>query len=54
MANSAVRTIVKVKGIPMKAIIDIRTNVSIIILPVVKKLQMTMGMPDGSKIIAVN
>src|SRR6266542_2527086 len=54
MANSAVRTTVRVKGTPMKAVLDIRANVSIITSPVVKKLRLTMGMPDGSKIIAVD
>ncbi len=54
MANLAVRAVVRVKGIPMKVIIDIRVNVSIMILSVIKKLQITMGMPDGSKIIAIN
>src|SRR6266540_3719544 len=54
MANSAVRTTVRVKGTPMKAVLDTEANVSIVILPVVKKLRLTMGMPDGSKIIAVD
>jgi len=54
MANSAVRAIVRVKGILMIAVLDTGANVSIIILPVVKKLRLTMGMPDGSKIIAVD
>ena len=54
MANSAVRTTVRVKGIPMRAVLDTGANVSIITLPVVKKLRLTMGMLDGSKIIVVN
>src|SRR6266542_4126990 len=54
MANSAVRTTIRVKGIPMRAILDTGANVFIVILPVVKKLCLTMGMPDGSKIIAVD
>ena len=54
MVNSAVRAIVRVKETPMRAIIDTEANVSIIILPVVKKLRMTMGLPNGSKIIAVD
>jgi len=54
MANSAVRTTVRVKGTLMKAVLDTRANVSIIILPVVKKLHLIMGLPDGSKIIAVD
>src|SRR6266508_887872 len=54
MVNSAVRTTVRVKRTPMRAVLDTRANVSIITLPVVKKLCLTMGMPDGSKIIAVD
>ena len=54
MANSAVRTIMRVKETPMRAILDTGSNVSIITLPVVKKLRLTMGMPNGSKIIAVD
>ena len=54
MANSMVRTIVKVKGIPIRAIMDTRINVFIITLPIVKKLHMTMRLPDESKIIAVD
>ena len=54
MMNLTVRTIVRVKGTLIKAIIDIRTNVSIIILLVVKKLRIIMRMPDGSKIIAID
>jgi len=54
MANSAVRTTVRVKETPMRAILDTGTNVSVVTLPVVKKLCLTMGMPDGSKIIAVD
>ena len=54
MANSAVRTTIRVKGIPMRAVLDTRANVLIITLPVVKKLRLTIGIPDGSKIIAVD
>src|SRR6266540_7358634 len=54
MANSAVQTTVRVKGTPMRAVLDTRANVSIVTLPVVKKLRLTMGMSDGSKIIAVD
>ena len=54
MANLAVRIMVRIKGILMKAILDTEANVSIVTLPVVKKLCLTMGMPDGSKIIAVD
>ena len=38
----------------MRAILDTGTNVSIVTLPVVKKLRLTIGMSDGSKIIAVD
>jgi len=54
MANSAVRITVRVKGTPMRAILDTEVNVSIVTLPVIKKLRLTMGMPDGSKIIVVD
>ena len=54
MANSAVRAIIRVKGIPMRAVLNTKANVSIVILPVVKKLRLTMGVSDGSKIIAVD
>ncbi len=33
---------------------DTGANVSIISLPVVKKLRITIGIPDGSKIVAIN
>ncbi len=54
MANSAVRTTVRIKGTPIRAILDTGANVSIVTLPVVKKLRLTMGMPDGSKIIVMD
>src|SRR6266511_2512622 len=54
MANSAVRTTVRVKGTPMKAVLDTGANVSIITLPIVKKLRLKMGLQEGSKIIAVD
>src|SRR6266540_1801746 len=54
MANSAVRTTVRIKGTPIKAVLDMRAYVSIITLSVVKKLRLTMEMPDGSKIIAID
>ncbi len=54
MANSAVRVIVRVKETPMRAILDTEANVSIVILLVIKKLRLIMGMPDGSKIIAID
>jgi len=52
--NSAVRIIVKVKETPMKAVLDTEANVSIVTLLVVKKLRLIMGIPDGSKIIAID
>src|SRR6266542_3582552 len=54
MANSAVRITIRIKGTPIKAVLDTGANVSIITLPVVKKLRLTMGLPDGSKIIVVD
>src|SRR6266542_1095471 len=54
MANSAVRTTVRIKGTLMKAVLDTGANVSIVTLPVVKKLRLTMGVPDRSKIIVVD
>jgi len=54
MANSAVRAIVRVKGPPIRAIMDTEANIFIITLPVVKKLQMIMGMSDDSKIIIID
>src|SRR6266542_3861841 len=54
MANLAIRAIVRVKEIPMRAVLDTEANVSIVTLPVIKKLCLTMKMSDGSKIIAVD
>ena len=54
MVNSAVRTTIRVKGTLMRAVLDIEANVSIVTLPVVKKLRLTIGMPDGNKIVAVD
>ena len=54
MTNLVVRTTVRVKGTPMRVVLNTRANVSIITLPVIKKLRLTMGMLDGSKIIAVD
>ncbi len=54
MANLTVRTTVRVKGTPMKAVLNTGANVSIVTLPMVKKLRLTMGIPDESKIIAVD
>ena len=38
----------------MRAVLDTGANMSIVTLPVVKKLHLTMEMPDRSKIIAVD
>src|SRR6266542_1223449 len=54
MANSAVRTTMRVKGTLMRAVLDIGANVSIVTLLVVKKLRLTMEMPDRSKIVVVD
>src|SRR6266542_2136413 len=54
MANLAVRTTVRVKKTLMKAVLDTGANVSIVTLPVAKKLRLTIGMPDGSMIIIVD
>ncbi len=54
MANSAVRITVRVKGTLMRAVLDTRANISIVTLPVVKKLRLTMEMPNRSKIIAMD
>ena len=54
MANLAVKTTIRVKGTPMRAVLDTGTNVSIVTLPVVKKLRLTIEMLDESKIIAID
>ncbi len=54
MTNSAVRVVIRVKGTPVRAVLDIGANILIVILPIIKKLHLTMRMSDGSKIIAVN
>ncbi len=54
MANSAMRMTVRIKGTPMRAVLNTGANVSIVTLPVVKKLYLIIGMPDKSKIIAVD
>ena len=54
MTNSAIRITVRVKGTPMRAVLDTGANVSIVILLIVKKLRLIMETPDGSKIIAVD
>src|SRR6266540_5925469 len=54
MANLAISAIVRIKETLMRAIIDTRANVSIVTLLIVKKLRMTMEIPNGSRIIAVD
>jgi len=54
MANLAVRITVRVKGIPIKAVLNTGANVSIVTLLIVRKLRITIEMPDESKIIAVD
>jgi len=54
MTNLAIRTVVRVKETPMRAILNTKVNVSIIILLIVKKLHLIMRMPDGSNIIAID
>src|SRR6266540_4251621 len=50
----AVRTTIRVKGHPVKAIVDSRASVSIITLPIVKQLRLQMSAADGSSIVAVD
>ncbi len=52
--ESAVRTTIRVKGHPVKAIVDSEASVSIITLPIVKQLQLQMSPADGSSIVAVD
>jgi len=56
MANddTAIRITVRVKGYPIKTIIDTKANVSIITYLIVKRLQLVIGSADGSQIIAVD
>src|SRR6266542_828788 len=54
ITTTAEEAVVRIKGTPMRAVLDTGMNVSIITLLVVKKLRLIMGMPDGSKIIAVD
>src|SRR6266540_1285442 len=54
IVNLAVRAVVRVKGTPIRAIIDTEANVFIVTLPIVRKLRLTMRMPDKSKIVAVD
>ncbi len=52
--GSAVRTTIRVKGHPVKAIVDSGASVSIITLPIVKQLRLQMSPADGSSIVAVD
>src|SRR6266511_5533949 len=52
--GSAVRMTIRVKGHPVKAIVNSRASVSIIILPIVKQLRLQMSPADGSSIVAVD
>src|SRR6266498_3152156 len=52
--GSAVRTTIRVKGHPVKAIVDSEASVSIITLPIVKQLRLQMSPADGSSIVAVD
>ncbi len=54
MVNLAIRAIVRVKKTLMRAVLDTAANIFIVTLPIVKKLRLTMGMPDESKIIAID
>ncbi len=37
----------------MKAILNFKANIFIIILPIIKKLRLIIGLPDSSKIIII-
>ncbi len=52
--GSAVRTTIRVKGHPVKAIVDSGASVSIVTLPIVKQLRLQMSPADSSSIIAVD
>jgi len=52
--GSAVQTIIQVKSHPVKAIIDSKASVSIIILPIVKQLRLVISLTDSSSIIAID
>ena len=56
MADNGIttKTIVRVKGYPIKTIIDTGANVSIVTYPTVKRLQLAMEPADDSQIIAVD
>src|SRR6266540_1820560 len=52
--ESAVRITIRVKGYPVKAIVDSGASVSIIILSIVKQLRLQMSLADGNSIVAVD
>jgi len=56
MANdgTATRITVRMKGHPIKTIIDIGVNVSIVTYPIVKRLQLAIGLADSSQIITID
>ncbi len=56
MTNDSIvtRMTVRVKEYHIKIIIDTGVNVSIVTYPIVKRLQLAMGLADGSQIIAVD
>ncbi len=52
--DTATRITVRMKEHPIKTIIDTEANVSIVIYPIIKRLQLAMRLADGSQIIAVD
>jgi len=52
--DTATRITVRMKEHPIKTIIDTEANVSIVIYPIIKRLQLAMRSTDDSQIIAVN
>src|SRR6266498_1572219 len=52
--GSAVQTTIRVKGHPVKVIVDSGASVSIITLPIVKQLRLQMSPADGSSIVVVD
>ena len=56
MANDdiAIRMTVRVKGHPIKNIIDTKANISIVTYFIVKRLQLTIKSTDNSQIITID
>ena len=50
----AIRTIIRVKGHSIKAIVDSRVSIFIITLLVVKQLRLQMSLADRSSIVIIN